>query len=229
MASRFSIAAGVFLLGLGSALALFNMAAEWAGLEATVWRLWPVSPAALGLLCLIPPLFTPRRRGLAALYLPGLSLLTVSALGMIGQVSPSAWASLWPLLILSLALALFLLERALQSVWLIMPAAIVGALGGGLLLTSLSGAWWLWAGLWTLMPLSAGLTLLAIGTQRRQTGLLMAGIFVAVASIGAGMSILALVSSHFGGAVVTMGGCLAIVGMVMVGQSLLSGRAQAVS
>jgi hypothetical protein len=222
MNARISLAAGILLLALGGVLTLLNLVAESAGLAISASRLWPVSIAALGLLCLIPPMFTPRRRGLTGLYLPGLPLLAVSILGMIGQVWPATWVwgHLWPLMILSVALGFFLMGRAFRSVWLILPAVIVAALGGSLLLTATTGAWWLWAGLWTLMPLSAGLILFLIGTQRRQPNLMMTGSSVVVTSIGVGASLLLAVSGHFNGVVLAVGASLAIIGTVMVGWSL---------
>jgi hypothetical protein len=78
----------------------------------------------------------------------------------------------------------------------------------------------LWAGLWALMPLSAGLILFMIGAQRRQTSLMMSGVYIVVASAGAGSSLLLVVSGHVGGAALAMGAGLAVTGMVMVGSSL---------
>lgn len=215
MTHKFSFASGLFLIIAGGLMIAYNALATRMGLDLAAWRLVPIEVAILALLCLLPPLFVPRRRGLSGLYIPGVPLLAVSALLLASQILPAdfVWSRFWPQLIVALAIGLALCGGFLRQVWLAVPASMLFAFGAALQLTAFTGWWWLWAGLWVAPLLALGLTLLTIALFRRSRGLRRAGAILTLTPVALGAALIFLVIGWWQAAGAVAGATLALVGL----------------
>jgi len=176
---RFSLLAGIALLALGAVAFASNVAVSLFGLGIwrwAPWRLWPLVVVAIGLLLVVSPLLARERRGLGALFIPGMPLLVTGGLLLFASVFGAwrVWSWLWPLEVLSVALGLFLAAMVTRAFWLVIPAIIIGANGLLFQFCAVTGWWRVWSVLWTIEPLSVGLALLVFGFRKRSTGLLVA-------------------------------------------------------
>jgi hypothetical protein len=178
MNKRFSLWAGVALLLLGAIALASNIGVYLFGpdLWRLPWRFWPLVVLALGLLLVLSPLLGRRRRGLGALFIPGMPILATGGILLFTSVFDawSAWSWLWPLELLSTALGLLFAAIYTRALWLLIPAIIIGANGFLFQFCAVTGWWDVWAVLWTIEPLSVGLGLLLFGLRKRSTGLLVA-------------------------------------------------------
>jgi hypothetical protein len=96
-----------------------------------------------------------------------------------------AWEWLWPLEVLAIAMGFLLASIYMRSIWLLLPAILVGANGVVLQFCALTGLWDSWAALWTIEPLSLGVAFLIINLRQRSRGLFVAGVILcAIAGIG---------------------------------------------
>jgi hypothetical protein len=200
MIRNLKLTTGALLTLLGGGLLAWNLFAAVLHLpEPAPWRLWPLAIAGLGLLFVLPPLVAPGQRSLGALFVPGLPLLAVAGLAVATLVFQPGfvWGHFWPQIVLALALALGLLALYLRSVWLVVPALILGLLGVALQFSALTGWWSVWAVLWTVVPLGAGLGLLIAGLWHRSSGLRVAGLLVCLFSAIAAASLSALLTQHW--------------------------------
>ncbi len=215
MTHKFSFASGLFLIIAGGLMIAYNTLATRMGLDLAAWRLVPLEVAILALLCLLPPLFVPRRRGLSGLFIPGVPLLAVSVLLLASQILPAGfvWARFWPQLIVALAVGLALCGAFLRQIWLAVPSAMLLAFGAALQLTTLTGWWWLWAGLWVAPLLALGLTLLTIALLRRSRGLRRAGVILTLTPIALGAALILLVIGWWQVAGAVAGATLALIGL----------------
>ena len=215
MTHKFSFASGLFLLIAGGLMIAYNVLATRMGLDLVAWRLLPIEVAIVALLFLLPPLFVRRNRGLSGLFIPGVPLLAVSALLLVGQLLPDwfVWSRFWPQIIVALAIGIGLCGLFLRQIWMAVPAAMILALGAGLQLTALTGWWWLWTGLWVAPLFALGLTLLAISFRRRSRGLRVAGTVLLLAPLTVGLSLAFLVIGWWQAAGAVVGTALAIIGV----------------
>jgi hypothetical protein len=125
----------------------------------------------------------------------GLILVLIGAIFLVWQLSPGLFSDVlgieftWPLLIVGMG-AIFLLAGiiTLQGGFLV-PASILGGIGGILYYQNVTGDWGSWAYIWPLMPGLVGLGLL-LGSlidrsmrDARKTGFFMLLISVGVAAI----------------------------------------------
>ncbi|HRE27774.1 MAG TPA: hypothetical protein PK954_14135 [Anaerolineales bacterium] len=213
MTHKFSFISGLFLIIAGGLLSAYNVLAAAMGLDLAAWRLAPATVAIVALLFVLPPFFNPRQPGLAGLFIPGMPILAVSVLLLASQlVTPGfIWSRFWPMILVALAIGFGLLGAFLRNIWLAVPAALTLALAAGLQLTALTGWWWMWAGLWALLPLALGLTLLVIGFVKRQAGLRLAGgiLMLIFGTAGVGLVLLALLLWQAAGVVLGTGFTLA--------------------
>jgi hypothetical protein len=131
---------------------------------------------SLGLLFVCPPLLVRGNRGLGGLFIPGVPILVTGGILFFASVFDAwgAWARLWPLEVLAVALGLALAAIKIRTIWLLLPAIVVGANGLLLQFCALTGLWGAWAVLWPIEPLSLGLAFLVIGTKKRLFGLVVA-------------------------------------------------------
>ena len=173
----------------GLALA-FNVFAPWLGPELWYrggWQLWPLLVLGMGLLFVIAPFLTPRRRGMGGLFIPGMPILATGAILLYASVFSrwSAWAWLWPVEVIALALGFLFAAIYMRAIWLLLPAILIGVNGLMFQYCALTGQWELWAVLWAFEPLAIGLSFLIINVKQRSTGLFIAGLVLcAVAAFG---------------------------------------------
>jgi hypothetical protein len=183
MDKRFSILVGMALILLGSLALMFTVALPVLGLDLWswgFWRFWPLIVVSVGLLFVLPPFFVRGARGLGALLIPGVPILTTGSILLFTSVFDAwgAWEWLWPLEVLALALGFLFAAVYTRVIWLVIPAIIVGLNGLVLQFCALTNLWEAWSVLWAVEPLSVGLSLLVIGAQRRSSGLLTTGLVV---------------------------------------------------
>ncbi len=200
MIRNMKLTVGALLTVLGGGLLAWNLFAAALHLpEPAPWRLWPLAIAALGLLFVLPPLAAPGQRGLGALFVPGLPLLAVAGLAVATLVFQPGfiWAHFWPQIVLALAAALGLLALYLRNIWLSLPALTLGLIGAALQFSALTGWWSVWAVLWTVAPLGAGLGLLLVGLWRRSNGLRAAGLLVCLVTAVLATGLSGLLTQHW--------------------------------
>jgi hypothetical protein len=181
MNKRLSIVVGIALILMGTLAVVFNLAVPMLGLNVWrwgAWRLWPLLVVALGLLLVVSPLCVRGKRGLGGLFIPGVPILTAGGILLYASTFDAwgAWARLWPLEALAVAAGFLFAAIYMRSIWLITPAVIIGANGLVLQFCTLTHLWEMWAVLWTVEPLSVGLSLLVISAGQRSAGLFMAGL-----------------------------------------------------
>jgi hypothetical protein len=183
MNKQFSATVGIVLILLGVSALMLNLVMPALGLSLwrlVIWRFWPLVVVGLGLLFVLLPLLATGRRSLGALFIPGMPVLTTGAILLFTSVFHvwGAWGWLWPLEVLAVASGLLLAAIWMRTVWLLIPAIIVGANGLMFQFCALTGLWRAWAVLWTVEPLAVGLALLLVGAAKRLGGLFLAGIIL---------------------------------------------------
>ena len=190
MNRRFSFLVGITLILIGALSLAFTLVMPTLGLGVwmwAAWRLWPLVVVAVGLMFVISPLLVRGRRGLGGLFIPGVPILATGAVLLYASVFDAwhAWEWLWPLEVLAVAMGFLLASIYMRSIWLLLPAILVGANGVVFQFCALTGLWESWAVLWTIEPLSLGLAFLIINLRQRSRGLFVAGVILcAVAGIG---------------------------------------------
>lgn len=183
MAKRYlSFIAGLSLVALGGASLFGN-----ALLGVDAWRLWPLTVILAGMAFTIPGFFALQHRGLGALLIPGLPVLSTGgillAASLLGRWE--IWALAWPLEIIALALGFALAAVLMRAGGLAIPAAILGANGLLLGYCTLTSRWGAWALLWPLEPLAIGLGLLVLAYAKRSPGAWLAGlVLTGIAGLG---------------------------------------------
>jgi len=197
MQKTISILFGLGLIGLGLLVLAGNFlfAPLWRLIGFNLfwwdaWRLWPVTLLGVGLFLAAIPLLNPARRGLGALFIPALPILTTGSILFFASLFNhwSLWGLLWPLEILSVAVGFFLSALFTGFVWLGIPAILVGANGLVLAFCNLTGLWSWWAVLWTIEPLALGLCLLLVGLKTHAKAVSAIGLlFCAFAGVMATM------------------------------------------
>ncbi|KAA3664296.1 MAG: hypothetical protein DWQ04_06430 [Chloroflexi bacterium] len=206
---------GLVLIVLGVAALMHTMILPLFGVEAGLWRLWPLLVAGVGFAFVLTPFASREKRGLGMMFIPGVPIVMVSGLLFVSSMFNwwSSWELFWPLIIIALALGFAAAAIQSRVVWLFIPAIILGANGLVFQFCSLTGWWELWSILWTIEPLSVGLALIFLSMLTKRQGLMTAGLIV-TAVAGVGFSIMAMVLS----------GWTAILGSIMlivVGGALL--------
>ena len=215
MKRKTSNSTGLILIILGG-LALLNATIfPLLGWDFSLWRFWALGVAAIGLAFVAVPFIFPEQPGLKALFIPGVPILVVSSLLLMGSLFRAwgVWEYLWPTVILGLAVGFLATSVFQRNIWLMIPAIIIGINGLIFQFCAITGWWDAWAILWTLEPLAVGLALLvASGGKRLKlmwSGLILCGISVAT------FSLMSLVLTSWGGVV---GAAL----LIIVGAGLLA-------
>jgi len=183
MKTRFSVLAGVSLIVMGLLALAFTLVMPLVGLGVWrwgPWRLWPLIVVCVGLLFMLPPFLVRGLGGLGGLFIPGVPILVTGGILLFCSIFDAwdVWAWLWPLEVLAVAAAFALAAITMRVIWLLIPAFIVGANGLLLQFCAVTGLWVVWAALWTIEPLSLGLSFLLIGAVRRIGGLALAGVIL---------------------------------------------------
>jgi hypothetical protein len=195
-----TLTTGASFVLLGSLILGWNALTTAFGLPApALWRLWPLLPAGLALILLLPPFLARREPALGTLFIAGLPMLAIGCIGLLSNVvGPGfAWSGFWPQILVAFGLGLGLAARWLRSAWLIVPALFFGLLGTALQFTALTGWWSAWAVLWAVVPFSLGLALASIGLLRRSTGLRVAGLLVCAFALILALGVGAIVTGQW--------------------------------
>ncbi len=174
---------GIALILLGAVVLAANLAVPILGptlCRLLIARFGPPLVAGLGLALMLIPLLARSRRGLGAIFIPGMPILSTGAILLFTNTFRvwGAWEWLWPLEVSSLAWGFLFAAAWMRSVWLLIPAIIIGAKGVVFQFCALTGLWGAWSVLWTIEPLAIGLTFLLIGAAKRLGGLFLAGIIL---------------------------------------------------
>jgi len=233
MQRTISIIFGLGLVCLGLLVLASNLFIPLIGFSLywwDAWRLWPVVLLGAGLLLAAIPFLNPGKRGLGFLFIPAFPILTNGSILMFASLFNQwdVWALLWPLEILSVAAGFLLAALFTRSVWLSVPAILIGANGLVLAFTNLTGLWHWWTVLWTVEPLALGLCFLLIGVKTHTRVVSLLGLVLcAFASMMAAMMAAILFSTWrlfnliWPVALIVTGGILLILG---VGRNILPPR-----
>jgi len=222
MNRRLSILMGIVLILVGAASLAFTLLMSFMGWDLWMWgawRLWPLVVVAGGLLLVMAPFFARGKRGLGALFIPGVPILTSGSILLFTSFFNfwQAWSWLWPMTVTGLALGFLLAAISMRSIWLLAPAILIGANGLLLQFCAVTGFWMVWAALWAIEPLALGSSLLLIGVVRRRSGLSAAGLILCTI---AGMGLMGMSAFLPGYWLI---GLLGPVVLVLIGIGLLIG------
>ena len=227
MRSQNSLLVGGGLIALGALWLLLIVVSSLFGfnLLGFVLRFWPVVVSAAGLAFVLPPLLVRGRRGLGALFIPGVPILVVSGILMIASVLNiwGIWAWLWPMVLLAVALGFLAAALYMRVDGLLIPAVIVGFNGLVFQFCAVTGLWSWWSVLWTIEPLSVGLALLLFGARKGSSGTLRAGLIVC--GVAAAFFLL-MVTILAGGWLfkLTFPGLIILAGLALLAWGLARGR-----
>ena len=236
MENRSRLVLGASLIGVGVLLLMCLGTTALIGVNPLgfVWRLWPLLVIGVGLLFVAPPILARGNRGLGALFIPGLPVLTTGGILLLASVLDvwQVWAWLWPMELISLATGFILAGIYMRLVWFLIPATIIGLNGVTFQFCAITGLWSWWSFLWLIEPLSVGVALLLTGALTQTRGLVTAGLILC-AIAGAGLGLMATVLTAWwpvrlvGPFLLILGG-LAIVGWAFLRPRLplLAGRQQ---
>ncbi|MGD8624984.1 MAG: hypothetical protein PVJ34_10635 [Anaerolineae bacterium] len=201
MNDRSRILLGVALLLLGGLLLTTSVISSLFGLNLMgfVWRLWPLTVLGVGLALVVPPVVVRGKRGLGAMFIPGLPVLTTGGLLLLASVFDAwqVWAWLWPLELISLATGFVLAAIYMGNVWLAFPAVIIGLNGMVFQFCAITGLWGWWSVLWVVEPLSIGLAFLLAGVATHKSALTVVGLSFCAAA-GAGLLLMLTVLGAWG-------------------------------
>ncbi len=181
MQKKASLLIGLTLIVLGVLALAANLLIRANGVGFLLgFRAWPIIVVGAGLLFCLPPFLFRQQRGLSGLFVPGIPTLTTGMLLFVASVSGywRVWSYLWPLEVLSVAVAFILMAIFLKVPWLMIPASIVGFTGLVLQFCAATGLWSSWAVLWTVELFAIGLPLLLIGMAKRIEGVKLAGLIL---------------------------------------------------
>ena len=193
MTKKLSVLIGIGLIALGGLALVGNLVFPAIGIDFRwweFWRLWPVTVLALGLFLNAIPFMAREKRGLGAIFIPGIPILVTGGILFICSMFNAwgAWSFLWPLEPLSLGLGFAFTALWMRSGGLAFPALIIGLNGLVLAFCNTTGWWEAWTVLWAVEPLSIGLALLILGVRKSNRALVAVGLgfcgFAAVAAFG---------------------------------------------
>jgi hypothetical protein len=181
MQKKVSFLFGVTLILLGVLALVGNLLIRMLGGGLLLGlHAWPIIVVAAGLLFCIPPFLYRETPGLSGLFIPGLPTLITGMILFLASISGhwGIWTSLWPLEVLSVAIAFVLMAYFLKNTWLMIPASIIGFTGVVLQFCAATSLWRSWVVLWTVVPFSVGVPLLVIGMIKKIEGVRLAGIIL---------------------------------------------------
>ncbi|MBE2221725.1 MAG: hypothetical protein IAF02_09305 [Anaerolineae bacterium] len=220
MTKRSSVVFGLVLIFLGVQTFFYRAFLPIFGLETGNGRLWPLFVANIGILLVLIPFLARDHRGLGALFIPGLPIVTTSGMLLLASITDwwGMWQYMWPLVVLSFALGFVVAAAWSRIVWFLIPALIVGVNGVMFLFCAVTGLWQVWAGLWPVELLAIGLSLLLVNIWVQSKGLFTAGMVLSVLA-GFGFALMALVLSGWVSIVAAL--ILVSAGLVLLGRNAL--------
>lgn len=200
MTKKFSTLIGALLILFGVLLLTSNLLVSIFGFHIPwfrFWRLWPVIVLAIGSLFVAVPLLFREKRGLGALYIPGIPILTTGGILFFASTLDmwGAWEYLWPLEVLGLAVGFLLAAFSTGIVWFGIPAIIIGINGLILQFCAITGWWSAWSFLWALEPAAIGLILLLISTRAKSKAPFIVGVSICAFAVVAFISMAALTTT----------------------------------
>ncbi len=213
---------GILLILFGALVLGGNLLAATTGFRIQwfkVWRFWPVFVIMLGLMLTAAPLLWREKRGLGALYIPGLPILVTGGILFLASTlnNWAIWSFLWPMEVLALALGFTFAAVTTQLIGLAVPAIIIGLNGLVLQFCAITGYWSAWSFLWAIEPLAIGLVLVMFSLKYHNKATFVVGAsfcgFALVAFVG--MIVLTFTGwwafRYIGPAMLVAGGILLIV------------------
>ncbi|MFC1879369.1 hypothetical protein ACFLZW_05600 [Chloroflexota bacterium] len=193
MNKRISLYFGIGLILIGGLLLTGSLFRPLVSFYA---RLWPLFIIAAGVLFMAAPILA-HKRGLGALFIPGALILANGGILFFTSITGwwEAWSILWPLEILALAAGFLLAALYMRSIWMTLPAVLIGLNGLVLMFCAVTGWWQAWALLWTVEPLAIGIMLLIAASRSRSRATFITGlifcVFAGASFLGMGAIMLA--------------------------------------
>lgn len=165
---------GAATLAVNSILPALGVSMDWL----LPWRAWPMLILAVGSVLFLLALFSIKRPGWGALFIPAIPVNMVGALLLFSSVFDQwhIWSFAWSFIIVALAVGFLLAMIFTRNVWLGIPAIIIGANALVLTFCSLSGLWSWWTVLWTIEPFTLGLVFLLISFKTHSAVMLLLGL-----------------------------------------------------
>ncbi len=211
------------LFGVGWGMLILVASLLGVNLLAFAARFWPMAISAVGLAFVLPPLLV-RKRGLGALFIPGVPILVTAGLLLIASVLDawSIWSWLWPQEVLAVALGFLAATLYMRVPGLAIPAILIGLNGLVFQFCAITGSWNWWSVLWTVEPLAVGVALLVFGAQTGASGTVTAGIILCGI---AGAGFLLMVAILSGGWLIGLvgPGLIILAGLALLGWGLRRG------
>ncbi len=225
-----SILAGLMLIGLGALMAVSNLAVTLFGIDLTRYVttfMWAPLLIGVGLLMVATPLVNRRQRGLGGLFIPGWPILATGVVMLLAALMPwwHVWASLWPAIVLALAIGFICLALHLRVVWILIPAIFIGLNGLVLQFCALTGLWNAWSVLWAVEPLGVGFTLLLTASQTKSTAVLVTGLAFCAFSGVVMVGLTALLPGMWRLIGIVSAGGLVLLGLGLIGSTLFRRQA----
>jgi hypothetical protein len=167
------IAFGVLALVTSTIFPMFGVRLLRYGMQ----RIWPSIVVSVGLFLTLLPVVR-RRRGLGGLFFPGIPILVTGTILFAASMLNwwQLWEWLWPLEVLAVAASFAAASLYMRAPWLMMPAIIIGANGLLFQFCAITGLWESWAVMWTIEPLSVGLSMLLIGARKGHRAVMSVGL-----------------------------------------------------
>ncbi len=189
MNKSFSLVAGVALIAVGVLALMLGSVLPMLGIDLwrLAWRFWPLIVVGVGAAVALPPVLVRGQRALGVFFILAALILATGAILLWASLLDywHIWAWLWPLEVLAVAAGFLLAAVYARSIWLLIPAIIIGANGLLFQFCAVTGWWQVWAVMWAIEPLSVGAALLLVGARRRSNGLVWAGLILCgVAGLG---------------------------------------------
>lgn len=181
MQRALNVVLGLVLILLGAAALAATTVLPALGISMSwfqPWRIWPIFILGLGSVLLLMALYSLRRPGWGALFIPALPVIMVGVLLLFSSVFNQwhIWNFGWSFIILALAAGFLLAAIFTRNIWLGIPTILIGANALVLTFCSLTGLWHWWSVLWTVEPLALGLVFFLISYKTRSAVLLVLGL-----------------------------------------------------
>ncbi len=226
MNRRSFVLVGGSLVSLGILSLMFTLVSSLLGFNpfGIIGRFWPLLIIGAGLLFAVPPFMVRGKRGLGALFIPGLPVLMTGTILLLASVFDawSIWAWLWPLELLSLAMGFIAAALYMRIIWFAIPATIIGLNGLVFQFCAITGLWQWWSWLWIIEPLSIGLALLIVNVKAQKSGLTIAGLILCGLAV-LGLALMMTVFSGWWLVSLVGSGALIFCGLALLGWGLVRG------
>ncbi|MBN1428364.1 MAG: hypothetical protein JXB07_08260 [Anaerolineae bacterium] len=177
MEKRLANTIGIILVFCGAVALIYNPMLPIIRMRGGLY-IAGTAVSIVGLTLGLLPFMAPKKRGLGALFIPAIPILTTGGILFATAVFGrwTSWGALWPLEVLAVALGFALAGIYLRSVWLGIPAILIGVNGLVLAFCNITGEWEAWSVLWSAEPLAVGLAFLLIAARQHSKVLAFIGL-----------------------------------------------------